>query len=179
MTCSIPLPHPYSSTHTTSHPVPLWPPQRPPPHPPSQRPARSHTLLADNARRRIIQPSCRHPLPRLSLPSPTIGLPGSPDLTPAGPSLSLRTRVPGIAMRPSEGFPNAHNTITTNLAPLRTSLRMKHPPVCHLSFAPTMSVSLILPPPSCSAAEVHAQTAEVGPFCMATLLHRFHSEGSG
>ena len=175
MTCSIPPLLPYSSTHITSRPVPLCLPWSQPPRPPSQQPVRSHTPLVDTAHRRIIQLSCRHPLPRLSLPSPTTGPQDFPDLIPAGPSLSLRMRVPEIAMQPSEDCPNARNNLMTNLVLLRTNLRMKHLPVCHLLFVPSISVTLIL----LSATEVHAQATQVGPFRLAALLYRFHSEGSG
>lgn len=177
MTCLIPLPRPCSSTHIIFRPAPLWPSQRRSPHPPSQRPVRSHTRSVDDARKRIIQLSCRHPLPRLSPPSPTTGPPDSLGLIPAVPSLSLQTRVSEITMRPSEDCPNAHSNLMTNLAPLRTSLRMKRLLVCHLPFVPSIFVSLILL--LLSIAEVHAQTTEAGPFRMATLLYRFHSEGSG
>jgi len=175
MTCSMPPLRPYSSTRITSRPVPLCLPRKRPPRPPSQRPVRSHTPWVDSAHRRIIQLSCRHPLPRLSLPSPTTGPPGFPDLIPAGPSLSLRMRVPEIAMRPSEDCPNARNSLMTDLVPPRTNPRMKHPPVCHVLFVPSIFVTLILR----SATEVYAQATQVGPFRLAALLYRFHSEGSG
>jgi len=58
-----------------------------------------------------------------------------------------------------------------------TSHRMKRFIVCLPSFIPSASLWLILL--SLSPAEVHAQITEAGSFRMATLLYRFHSEGSG
>jgi len=49
-------------------------------------------------------------------------------------------------MRQSEDCQNARNNLTTNLVPPQTSLRMKHLPVCHVLFIPSISVSLILSP---------------------------------
>ena len=47
-------------------------------------------------------------------------------------------------MRPSEDCPNARNNLMTNLVPPPTNLRMKHPPVCHVLFVPSIFVTLIL-----------------------------------
>ena len=116
-----------------------------PPRRPHQRPVRSHTPLVDRVYKRIIQLSF-HPLPRLSFPSrsPTTDPPHPPDLIPAGLSLSLRMRVPEIAMQPSEDCPNAHNNLVANFVPPRTNFRVKHPPVCHVLFVPYIPVTLIL-----------------------------------
>ena len=134
MTCSIPpLPH-YSSTRTISQPVPPWPLQRISHHSLSQGPARSHTRSVANECKRIIQLSFRLPLPRPSPPFPTIGLPDSPGPIPVELNLSLRTGVPEIPMRPSEGCPNTRSNLQMNLALFATSYQMNRVPVSDSSF---------------------------------------------
>jgi len=130
MTCSIPLPHHCSSTRTISRPAPLWLPQRLSIHPPFQRPDRSHIPSVGDEPKRITQLSSPVPHPRLSPLYPTTGLPDSLVLILAVPNLSLRTRVPEIAMRPSEDCPNARSNLKTDLALLPTSYQMRRPPVC-------------------------------------------------
>jgi len=177
MTCSIPLPRRCSSTRIISRPALLWLPQRLSIHPPFQRPDRNHIPSVGDEPRRIIWLSSPVPRPRLSPLSPTTGLPDSLVLILAVPNPSLRMRVPEIAMRPSEDCPNARSNLKTDLALLPTSYQMRRPPVRPFSFILSISVSLILLSPS--PPEVLSQTTKAGTLRMATLLHRFYSEGSG
>ena len=47
-------------------------------------------------------------------------------------------------MQPSEDCPNARNNLMTNLVPPPTNLRVKHLPVRHILFVPSIFVTLIL-----------------------------------